>query len=847
MMKGLARAKEKLINLVGFEGNKELGTGASDMSQLTLSSLGNPGDWSKWFCYRSFDPVSGIFQNKDDGIGFVLEALPLVGVDDKVIMNLQHFFDKEMPDKSFLQFTLIASHKVGHILNLWQQGRAVDDPFLNKITKKRLEYMTSLAEDYGSSGLKIARNYRIIISFNSLHLSALQVINFKRQLCKKLDLLSLQPLTVSAQGLIDLTAEMMTQEANINQKGNILNPLMPLSEQVFKSGTSLEIKEQEIKSAHGSTRTYGVVEYPEYWSLVDMIQLLGDRGEKGSPSSIPGRFIINFTVASDMPKGSSERLISRGEQVRKTSEQFLARFDGNLKREAAEWAEVIDDLKEGRRVLSFNFTVSITAPYSVIEDAERTLIDLYNMKGWELMRADKFHLPLQLAMMPMQASYYWQSLRFVKQRMISLSKKLVAKLPLHAEWQGNPVSGVLFQAPHGQLFNWNPFYKIAAGNSNVQVYGPSGVGKSVLVQEIATTMLSQNVKMFILDIGKSYQNICDRLDGEFIKFGSGKEISLNPFSGMVDESGKLKTAVLEDGSPVPINTIRAGDKEYDVSLDGIMYAKSIIASMCGAGNSQHKEALIEDAIYRAIEAYGTDINVGKIANVLKKGSQIERELGETLLPFTDRGMHGKYFENASNITFKKRITVFELEEIAKDETLLSVLMQVVAMQIFMQVLCGDRSQKFMLIVDEAWRVLDHSEKFLADMSRVIRKYGGSLVTCVQMASDLSKTDHRRTIAQNSEWTVMLEQNIQGIQALEGTAYESLTPLIETIKFVKGSHSEMMLYSSRVLVIAKLLLDPYAQALYSTDQSDFKYLRELASRGVGLDQALEELVRHKGQI
>ncbi|NBV90434.1 MAG: aminotransferase class I/II-fold pyridoxal phosphate-dependent enzyme [Actinobacteria bacterium] len=70
-----------------------------------------------------------------------------------------------------------------------------------------------------------------------------------------------------------------------------------------------------------------------------------------------------------------------------------------------------------------------------------------------------------------------------------------------------------------------------------------------------------------------------------------------------------------------------------------------------------------------------------------------------------------------------------------------------------------------LVVDEAWRALDHSEKFLAEMSRTIRKYGGSLVTCVQNVSDLSTSEHRRTIAQNSEWTVMLEQNSDDIAAV----------------------------------------------------------------------------------
>ena len=125
----------------------------------------------------------------------------------------------------------------------------------------------------------------------------------KRQLCKKLELRSLEPLTVPAQGLMDLADEIMTQENDINHKSNKLNPLMPLNEpkKTLRSGSRKS--EQEIRAGKAITRTYGVAEYPEYWSLVDMILLLGDKGDNGSPSTIPARFIINFTVASDMPKG----------------------------------------------------------------------------------------------------------------------------------------------------------------------------------------------------------------------------------------------------------------------------------------------------------------------------------------------------------------------------------------------------------------------------------------------------------------------------------------------------------------------------------------------------------------
>ena len=63
------------------------------MKQLAAAKerLSNPSDWGELFCYRSFDPISGIFRNKGDGLGFVLETLPLVGIDEKVIKNLQHF------------------------------------------------------------------------------------------------------------------------------------------------------------------------------------------------------------------------------------------------------------------------------------------------------------------------------------------------------------------------------------------------------------------------------------------------------------------------------------------------------------------------------------------------------------------------------------------------------------------------------------------------------------------------------------------------------------------------------------------------------------------------------------
>jgi len=416
----------------------------------------------------------------------------------------------------------------------------------------------------------------------------------------------------------------------------------------------------------------------------------------------------------------------------------------------------------------------------------------------------------------------------------------VAKLPIHAEWKGVPETCMLLFAQRGQLFNFNPFYRIADGNYNVCVFGPSGSGKSVFLQEFATSMLAQGAKVFILDIGGSYKNICHLLDGDFIQFKADANISLNPF-GSLASSGQLQNEILEDGSSVGKMVIG----KYLVATEAIIYAKSILSSMCGASGNQFKESLLEETITKAIEIFGPNLNISKIAEILiNEGSLEAKQMGQTLYPYTAKGIYGKYFEADSNITFKKQFTVFEFEEIKNDIGLLSVVLQTIAMQIFLQILCGDRKQRFVLIVDEAWKILDSAAKFLAEPARTFRKYGASLVTCVQNYSDLQLTEDHQTILKNSTWSVILKQNEQGLNSFKGTNYEEIIPLIKSVSIVPGKYAEALLYSTGIRVIGKLVLDPYSQALFSTDSSDFNFIKQLQSQGISLDGSIEQLVEQK---
>jgi type IV secretory pathway VirB4 component len=335
------------------------------------------------------------------------------------------------------------------------------------------------------------------------------------------------------------------------------------------------------------------------------------------------------------------------------------------------------------------------------------------------------------------------------------------------------------------------------------------------------------------------------MDGEMIRFKGGSDISLNPFAGL-SKSGLYLEESKNKGADSDIEVIQIGN--YVVSKDSIIYTKSIVAAMCGVTNDTEKVALIYRAISEGIKKYGSELDITKLSLVLSGlNTKVAEELSISLYPYTTSGVHGKYFKGDGeiNISFKRQLTVFEFEEIKNDSGLLSVMLQVIMMQVFLQVLCGDRKTKFMLIVDEAWMILGHSAKFLSELARTVRKYNGSLITCVQNFSDLQGTPDRRAILENSTWTLLLKQDEKGLSAFkESEAFKDMLPLIESISLAPGKYAEVLFVATGISVIGRLCLDPYAQCLFSTDAADFKYLSEAKAMGISKDEALERLAREK---
>jgi conjugal transfer ATP-binding protein TraC len=803
------------------------------IQELVMENLGDAKSLSEYFAYRYFDEESSLFLSGDGWSGFLIELTPIVGSDENIVKNLEHFFNNGMLDNSWIQFLLIASNDIENSLKYWKSARVSNSPSIKKLAENRENFLSNLASDFKNSNGVIPRNFKLYLNYSyktggsSREFQKLKI--FMQNLKQKLESINLNPSICDVEDLIKIVIEIIELDTSFpKRKTKNYDPNRIISDQILTPGFNHDILEDRIEHRNSNlcSKCYFILDAPKEFSLNEMIKLLGD-GIRDH-LSIPARFIISYTVANNLNKATQNAVIKKGEGVIDSSEQWYSRNNRDIKREATEWKEIADRAKNGERFLSEYFQIMITAPSDFIDEAQESLFSLYNILDWHLEVNRYFQLPALLSILPLHSFVLWKYLSHFKLTRTVLSKEVIAKLPIHAEWKGVPEPGMLLIGRRGQLFHWNPFYRISSGNYNICIFGPSGSGKSVFLQELATNMIAQNAKIFILDIGQSFKNICKLLEGEIIEFGSSSNIVLNPFCGFDSNL-----------------------EEEDRNI-AITYAKSIICSMCGAKGDSLKESIIEKSIIKGLELHGAMFNITKLSELLRneENSEIAMNLSLSLFSYSKEGIYGKFFGNEKNnrfseAKFDKAITVFEFEEIKNDPLLLAVVLQIIGMQIFMQVLTGNRDKRFVLIVDEAWMILDYAAKFLAEFARTIRKYGGSLVVCVQNFADLQNGDHHKSILQNSTWTLLLKQDEKGINAFKDSeAFKDIIPLIKSISISRDKYAEVLICSTGVKVIGRLVLDDYSKILYSTDAEIFNMLNQLLEDGIKIDKAVEIISKRK---
>ena len=109
-------------------------------------------------------------------------------------------------------------------------------------------------------------------------------------------------------------------------------------------------------------------------------------------------------------------------------------------------------------------------------------------------------------------------------------------------------------------------------NRNKMVIGPSGSGKSFTTNHLVNSYLDYNTHMVIVDVGDSYQRLCQLRGGKYLKFTESDPISFNPFFINTEEfdnrNENMKSASLK-------NKINIEAKDNLITLIFTLWKKNV--------------------------------------------------------------------------------------------------------------------------------------------------------------------------------------------------------------------------------------------------------------------------------
>lgn len=822
MIETLGHLGSTLAKFFGDSGT--CGMSTRQQEQVRNSVFGMQS-FSSLIPYEAYDE-RGLFLSANS-MGFTLEAMPLVGGDDASINMLQNIIEETLIEGASIQFLLFADHRIDPFLSKWASGRNKDEMY-KEIAHRRTSYFKN-TQKISPRIFRLFISYSIPVSGQDADLSE-KLLKIRDKLLKHLSAIT-YVFSWKAEDLIKTVGGMVNFNLGTESVKRTWNPFQPLNSQI-PTGGQIEIEEENLiwkNEQNVAFRSYRVVDTPEYWSPFSMGNLIGDMFRDRFQIHHP--FYLHYGV--HMPK--QEKALSsfrvRSQLIENQGKSSaLIRLIPELVTELKECDYVRRALHDGAKFVWTQLSVGIWSEEEKISEASQALKSLFNINHFSIAENRCLHLPHFLSSLPMAWSEYYQDLNELEVLKTTISTECVNFMPMQGEWMGTPTPGMLLMGRRGQLMNWNPFDN-NAGNYNCIVVGRSGSGKSVFMQEMLLNGLSMNSNVFVIDVGRSFEKLCDVLKGQKIEFSKDARICLNPFSTISIESQE--------------------DRET-----AFTFLKSIISSMAAPsqGTSDLENALIEKAVINAWKEKGRSSTITDVARWLNEdGDKKARTLSVMLTPYTKDGVYAKYFEGENDVNFSNPMVLIELEELKGKKDLQSVVLQLFIMTIANRAFLGDRRTPFYICIDEAWDLLKakQTREFIETLARRLRKYHGSLLVGTQSIDDFFLSPGAQAAFENSDWMCLLSQKKSSINQLFESgkigSNESMLQALESVTTRHGEYSEIMICDADSnFSIARLILDPFSELLFSTKAEEFYQIKQRTSQGSSIVEAINAILEEKGR-
>lgn len=453
-------------------------------------------------------------------------------------------------------------------------------------------------------------------------------------------------------------------------------------------------------------------------------------------------------------------------------------------------------------------------------------------------------VPAWLASLPGQYREGLDEAECGLQRGTTMKAKNAATLAhVQGDWRGSaPIQGGLLALNRrGALATLNLFdtYK---SNYNAVMAASSGSGKSFMVNEMIVDFLARGGIARVIDAGRSYYNTAEVMGGQNVVFDREKGFCINPFSSIYTE------ADLQE------------DMDTLVMLIAQMAFPFGFGQDANSGESKPYEyRCIEAAIEKMWAVKKEALSVRDLADYFSSHQEEKLcKISQQLRPWA-YGRYASWMVGQANIIFNNPFLVLELDDLSDEPELQSIVLNLILAKISREMYLSAKQELSehgrplpkLIVIDEAWDLLNrpNTGAFIEKAYRRARKYACAVLIVTQSFTDCDKTSAARTALENANWIISL---VHDVGALEKATEKNLLTISPYSKaMIKGlqktdSYSEFYVINKSVKGegLYRLIVDPAAYWMYTTEAAERSQLNALIKQGVSLDEAIQQLANRR---
>lgn len=780
------------------------------------------------FPYEAYDEENKIFINKKS-IGFILEASVLTGSTEETENILTSIITDIVPHNSDLQFLYWGSDKIAPILDDFQKERSGKGEIFEWLAEQRTAFLKKgTLNSLSTTGSLILRDFKLYIIFSkpkkNVNTQIEELVELRNEMVSSLKSIQIHTRDIPIENFLSTLSDLINPSSNPHPTHQPWRHLDPLNQQITDPEHQLQVYPNRLifgsENENVDVRCFTVKNFPKQMSQWKTSENIGQLFN--STLQVPCPFLISLSLRVQDHEKSIAKSQMKYMDKDSTAKSPLAKFKPNISKEHKDWEYVRGRLADGDRLVKALYQVVAYARPKEANMVERKIRDLYQANGWRLRKERFVQMPAWLSVFPMMMTEgFYQDFKVFGRLRTMTAFNAITIAPLQGEWKGTKTPSLLLPGRRGQLAVWNPFDN-PEGNFNVAIAAKSGSGKSVFTQEYIVSILGSGGRVWVIDVGRSYEKTCRMLGGEFMEFRTETPISINPFTHI---------------------------KNFDDSLELL---KPLLAMMARpTGNVSDEElSYLEKALKETWRDHGNKSNISTVSKWLDSQSNITcKTLSHLLYSYTKEGMYGKFFEDPCSLKMDNPFIVLELEELKSKKDLQKIVLFVLMYQISEQMYLGNRHQIKSCIIDEAWDLMDGesktAEKFIETGYRRSRRYRGNFVSITQGINDYYRSAASLAAYQNSDYSVILAQKPESLEQLKDLKQLSMDPFTEKLlKSVKKTdeYSEFVIKGPQGTSVHRLILDSFSRILFSSKGEEFEAVKKLQEKGLSLKDAITTVAR-----